>query len=208
MSKKEILGNFSDIAPQEARDIAIGRVDMPDEFVGISVVNLADITSSMDFEEPGLHKRIRAGLGALAARSRENVKINWSSTVHTALDGYDDYDRTFQATLATEQSTWGSERGAVSHIAESYHVTNSKTIDDEHYVPPYAEQDYMLCLVTDNEGVPSAIGRLAIPEPPAIYYYEDRTKEFNPEVTRGYKTLVEIAKQYALEDLLKEKDVS
>lgn len=161
----EALNDFYDLSHGEARQIALGEVEIPEEFREFNVVDLSQIK---DMETPGEHKRIRAGIGAVIGRSLGNVLIEWDSTKEKApIRVYHDYDRTIEAKFRTYGSDFGSKRGASIHSSHTYHVSGTGNIDEQE--PLYVGNDFLIGLFTDIEGNSTTIGKLAISRNPHDY---------------------------------------
>lgn len=182
----------------EARNIALGTVEIPEEFRNLDVIDLSTMPAGANFEDAGLHKRVRAGIGALVGRSMRNVEVDIWSTRTNSPKGYRDYDRTVNAHFESDGSEWGSERAAGVRVTDTYHVTGSATIEP---TPRYASPDFLLGVFTDAEGIPRTLARLSLPGVVG-YNSGEPPKVVHPEVLKLHRALVDRAKQVAVEGYL------
>jgi hypothetical protein len=142
---------------------AIRGGELPASISGITVVDLNKIDPSVDFESPGLHKRARAGIGAILSRSRDNVHLRWNAVRVAAPGGYySDSDRKLVAVVETQESTWGSQRGCTLVVIDGWHTTGGGVNDDCLLYEPLRG---LFGVVTDSEGKASCLVRLEVPNP-------------------------------------------
>jgi hypothetical protein len=167
---------------------------------GITVVDLNKIDPSSDFESPGLHKRARAGIGAIMSRSRENVNLSWNATRASAPGGYTDSDRKLIAVIDTQESTWGSQRGCTLVVVDGYHRTGGGVIDDCLLYEPLRG---LFGVVTDSEGKASCLVRLEVPNPDWTVPQRDPLHE---EVSRIWLSLSAWLRSQVLEEALSRLD--
>lgn len=170
---------------------------LPNSLRGLEIVDLGAIDPSFDFESAGLHKRARAGLGALLRRSMDHVTFGFDtpSCTEGREPGYADYDRVLDAVLSTfaSDSMWsnfhGSQRGCVIRMLDAYHVAGSRTVEEGTW---YARRGF-IAVVTDAEGIPSVVVRLCFVG-----------GDLHPEVTRLWDALAARVRAQALEELIRE----
>lgn len=169
--REKLFGEFGDMDHSDVLSIAQG--DIPEEFAGLDIADLGAIESEDDFEQPGLHKRARAGISAVIGRSLDNVSVDyWGTDVLTLDSQYLDYDRIVQGHLVTTGSTWGSKRAASVRHSRTTHVTNNGSIGRH---AEYTPEDYMVALLTDSEGAPRTIARLAVRNFATYAYPDDKS---------------------------------
>ena len=135
---------------------------------------VVDLNAIDNPDEPGLHRRVRAGLSALLFRTPVSVDMSWEMTTLSSFgseygdqwgDGsrgfYSrDYDLITDSYLNTPGSTWNNNpRAATLRMSHSRHVTSSndvRPIGTGDYLP----YNYAFGLFSDSQGVPSVIGKL------------------------------------------------
>lgn len=170
--------------------------ELPGLLAWLPMVDLNQIDPAGDFELPGLHKRARAGLGAVYGRNRDNVSLSWVSKSVASSGGYSDSDRKIAAFVDTMGSTWGWQRGCALHVIDGYHLTGGGPIDDNYLL--YEEVRGFFGVVTDSEGVVSCLVRLSIPP--------HHTDEFHPQVRRIWAELSTWLRGQVLEEALSRLD--
>lgn len=155
---------------------------IPTALTVLDQVDLGAIAPEFDFEEPGLHKRARAGLGNLVARSLDNVRfthVGAEDVVESTELGYHDFDRRIWCELLSGGSTWGSERGVALAMVDGYHVSGGRSIGYPHYL-----DRGFIAVVTNSEGTPSLLVRLhfaaewCLPKHQAVLRIWDELSQF------------------------------
>jgi hypothetical protein len=183
-------------APEDNLAAAKGETQLA-TWADLPMVDLNGIAPDADFEAPGLHKRVRACLGNLLARSGDNVGFDWGCEVRRAPSIYADYDRVYFAEFNSDGSTWGSRRGAVVRLVWTTHVTGGGAIQDH---PHYIGGTGMFGIGTDSEGNPAVAFRLFMP---AAY---DGREPPHPQVQSLWDGLVGRAQDEILERLQVQTD--
>jgi len=179
---------------------AIRGGELPASISGITVVDLNKIDPSVDFESPGLHKRARAGIGAILSRSRENVNLRWNAARASAPGGYTDSDRKLIAVIDTQESTWGSQRGCTLVVIDGWHTTGGGVNDDCLLYEPLRG---LFGVVTDSEGKASCLVRLEVPNPDWRVPTRD---PLHQEVSRIWDSLSGWLRSQVLEEALSRLD--
>lgn len=179
------------------QNVAAARGEIcPAICTGLPTVDLAAFPADSNFEAPGLHKRVRAGLGNLLARSGDNVFFEWKQC-HIAGDPeYGDYDRAYLGEFSSEGSSWGSSRGTIVRVVWAKHISNSRTISDE---VRYLNGVGLYGMATDSNGAPGVAFRLFIP---SDRYERD---ELHPEVQTLWDGLIARATDEIMEDLVRHR---
>ena len=181
--------------------LAAIRGEVPAILSSFPVVDLNEIATTDDFESPGLHKRARAGISTLQARSRDNVHLRWNAVRVDAPGGhYNDSDRKVVAVVETQDSTWGSQRGCTLVVIDGWHTTGGGVNDDCLLYEPLRG---LFGVVTDSEGVASCLVRLHIPNPDWEVRENDPLHE---EVRRIWRNLSTWLRSQVLEEALSRLD--
>jgi len=117
----------------------------------LQVIDLGAISEDFLFESAGLHKRVRAGVHSLLARSWSNTSFDWRS--EKVADGYADYDLVVNGRWVSFGGDWG-DRGCIMQSLHSRHVSASGTLETGAGTL-YAHGEGIVGIVTDSEGNPS-----------------------------------------------------
>jgi hypothetical protein len=181
--------------------LAAIRGEVPAVFAGLPVVDFNEIDPADDFESPGLHKRARAGIGAILSRSRDNVHLRWNAVRVAAPAGYySDSDRKVVAVVETQDSTWGSQRGCTLVVIDGWHTTGGGVNDDCLLYEPLRG---LFGVVTDSEGVASCLVRMEVPNPDWRVPTRD---PLHQEVNRIWDSLSGWLRSQVLEEALSRLD--
>lgn len=194
---EDAIGILAQMSDEEVT-LAILGTELPGLLAWLPVVDLDGFDPDGDFESPGLHKRVRAGVSAVYGRNRDNTHLEWESHSAKGDGGYPDVDRKIHAYVDTTGSTWGSQRGCALHVIDGYHVTGGGVIEDNYLL--YEEVRGFFGVVTDSEGVVSCLVRLSISP------HQYPSTELHPQVRRIWRELSTWLRGQMLEEALSRFD--
>lgn len=153
-----------------------------------------DLNAVVDPDEPGLHRRVRAGLGALLHRTPQSVDMAWGASMRDTFgsnagdmwsNGFSgDYDLVIHSHLETTGSVFGNDRAAQLRMSHSRHVTGSEDVRPIG-TADYEPYNYAIGLFSDRHGVPSVIGKLIIWNEPGY----SNCLDYQDDADRGLATL-------------------